>query len=86
MSAIIFGDQAVAAAAMIDPIVHHSYVLTLKGASYRLRRRGVDRLLSIRIATDDNQASTHQTVHSSSVESDLNSNVADSGPSCLDAT
>ena len=32
----VFGDQAVAAA-MIDGIVHHADVLTLKGASYRLR-------------------------------------------------
>jgi DNA replication protein DnaC len=31
----VFGDQAVAAA-MIDRIVHHADVLTLKGASYRL--------------------------------------------------
>ena len=38
----VFGDQAVAAA-MIDRIVHHADVLTLKGASYRLRGRGIDR-------------------------------------------
>src|SRR3954466_12542673 len=31
----VFGDQAVAAA-MIDRVVHHADVLTLKGASYRL--------------------------------------------------
>ena len=43
----VFGDQAVAAA-MIDRIVHHADVLTLKGASYRLRGRGVDSLPSIR--------------------------------------
>jgi DNA replication protein DnaC len=42
-----FGDQAVAAA-MIDRIVHHADVLTLKGASYRLRDRGIDSLPSIR--------------------------------------
>jgi DNA replication protein DnaC len=41
----VFGDQAVAAA-MIDRIVHHADVLTLKGASYRLRGRGVDSLPS----------------------------------------
>src|ERR1700748_2721467 len=35
----VFGDQAVAAA-MIDRIVHHADVLTLKGASSRLRNRG----------------------------------------------
>ena len=37
----VFGDQAVAAA-MIHRIVHHADVLTLKGASYRLRNRGID--------------------------------------------
>ena len=41
----VFGDQAVAAA-MIDRIVHHADVLTLKGASYRLRNRGIDTLPS----------------------------------------
>jgi DNA replication protein DnaC len=48
----VFGDQAVAAA-MIDRIVHHADVLTLKGASYRLRNRGIDTLPSIR-ATANN--------------------------------
>ncbi|TCM46907.1 ATP-binding protein [Kribbella sp. VKM Ac-2568] len=43
----VLGDQAVAAA-MIDRIVHHADVLTLKGASYRLRNRGIDTLPSIR--------------------------------------
>ncbi len=43
----VFGDQAVAAA-MIDRIVHHADVLTLKGASYRLRGSGIDSLPSIR--------------------------------------
>jgi DNA replication protein DnaC len=43
----VFGDQVVAAA-MIDRIVHHADVLTLKGASYRLRGRGIDSLPSIR--------------------------------------
>lgn len=43
----VFGDQNVAAA-MIDRIVHHADVLTLKGASYRLRGRGVDSLPSVR--------------------------------------
>ena len=47
----VFGDQAVAAA-MIDRIVHHADVLTLKGASYRLRNRGIDTLPSIRTTTD----------------------------------
>jgi DNA replication protein DnaC len=36
----VFGDQVVAAA-MIDRIVHHADVLTVKGASYRLRGRGI---------------------------------------------
>jgi hypothetical protein len=43
----VFGDQAVAAA-MIDRVVHHADVLTLKGASYRLRNRGIDTLPSIK--------------------------------------
>ncbi|QAY62552.1 DNA replication protein [Xylanimonas allomyrinae] len=47
----VFGDQVVAAA-MIDRIVHHADVLTLKGASYRLRNRGLDTLPSIRETTD----------------------------------
>ena len=50
----VFGDQAVAAA-MIDRIVHHADVITLKGASYRLRGRGIDSLPSVRITTDDSQ-------------------------------
>jgi hypothetical protein len=33
----VFGDQVVAAA-MIDRIVHHAEVLTLKGSSHRLKR------------------------------------------------
>jgi DNA replication protein DnaC len=47
----VFGDQAVAAA-MIDRIVHHADVLTMKGASYRLRGRGIDSLPSIRTTTE----------------------------------
>ncbi len=43
----VFGDQAVAAA-MIDRIVHHADVLTLKGASYRLKNLGIDTLPSAR--------------------------------------
>jgi len=43
----VFGDQVVAAA-MIDRIVHHADVITLKGASYRLRGRGLDSLPSTR--------------------------------------
>ncbi|MCU1397636.1 MAG: replication protein [Acidimicrobiales bacterium] len=51
----VFGDQAVAAA-MIDRIVHHADVLTLKGASYRLRNRGIDTLPSIRAGIDQPDA------------------------------
>jgi DNA replication protein DnaC len=43
----VFGDQVVAAA-MIDRIVHHADVIALKGASYRLRDRGLDTLPSIK--------------------------------------
>ncbi|MBF0817164.1 AAA family ATPase [Microbacterium paludicola] len=43
----VFGDQVVAAA-MIDRIVHHADVITLKGASYRLRGHGLDSLPSTR--------------------------------------
>jgi DNA replication protein DnaC len=50
----VFGDQAVAAA-MIDRIVHHADVLTLKGASYRLRGKGIDSLPSIRNTSDTEQ-------------------------------
>ena len=39
---------------MIDRIVHHADVLTLKGASYRLRNRGIDSLPSIRTTSDNN--------------------------------
>ena len=43
----VFSDQVVAAA-MIDRIVHHADVLTLKGNSYRLRNTGIDTLPSHR--------------------------------------
>jgi DNA replication protein DnaC len=43
----VFGDQVVAAA-MIDRIVHHADVLTLKGSSYRLKDTGIDTLPSVR--------------------------------------
>ena len=43
----VFGDQVVAAA-MIDRIVHHADVLTLKGNSYRLRNTEIDTLPSHR--------------------------------------
>lgn len=41
----VFGDQAVAAA-MIDRIVHHAEVITLKGSSYRLRHTNIQTLPS----------------------------------------
>lgn len=47
----VFGDQVIAAA-MIDRIVHHADVLALKGASYRLRDRGIDTLPSMRTEQD----------------------------------
>lgn len=47
----VFGDQIVAAA-MIDRIVHHAEVLTLKGASYRLKNKHLNTLPSARA---DNQ-------------------------------
>ena len=43
----VFGDQVVAAT-MIDRIVHHADVLNLRGASYRLRNKGMDTLRSIK--------------------------------------
>ena len=43
----VFGDQVVAAA-MIDRIVHHADVITLKGASYRLKDSGITTLPSAR--------------------------------------
>ena len=43
----VFGNQVVAAA-MIDRIVHHADVITLKGSSYRLKDTGIDTLPSAR--------------------------------------
>jgi hypothetical protein len=37
----ILGD-AMVAAALIDRLVHHATMITLKGKSYRLRERGLD--------------------------------------------
>ena len=51
----MFGDQAFAAA-IIDRIVHHADALTLKGASYRLRNRGIDTLPSFRTAASEPDA------------------------------
>jgi hypothetical protein len=36
---------------MIDRVVHRADVLTLKGVSYRLPKRGIDTLPSIRTQT-----------------------------------
>lgn len=43
----VFGDQVVASA-MIDRIVHHAEVITLKGSSYRLKHTQTDSLPSTR--------------------------------------
>ena len=37
----ILGDQMIAAA-LIDRLVHHAHIVTLKGKSYRLRERGTN--------------------------------------------
>ena len=44
----VFGD-AIVAAAMIDRLVHHAEVISLKGDSYRLRNRDLGRV----VPTDD---------------------------------
>jgi DNA replication protein DnaC len=41
----ILGDQMVAAA-LIDRLIHHAQIVTLKGKSYRLRERGSTALLA----------------------------------------
>ncbi|MDQ0850651.1 DNA replication protein DnaC [Arthrobacter sp. B3I9] len=43
----MFGDQVVASA-VIDRIVHHAEVVTLKGSSDRLKHTGTDSLPSTR--------------------------------------
>jgi len=43
----VFGDHVIAAA-MIDRIVHHADVITLKGSSYRLKNTGITTLPSAR--------------------------------------
>lgn len=63
----MFGDQAVAAVP-IERIVHYADVITLEGASCRLRERGIDSLPSIR-TTEQTQATLHSTVHFSPGES-----------------
>jgi DNA replication protein DnaC len=35
----ILGDQMLAAA-LIDRLIHHAHIITLKGKSYRLKQRG----------------------------------------------
>ena len=49
----VFGDQTVAAA-MIDRIVHHADVHTLKGGSYRLKHLTDDTLPSVRLSDQTN--------------------------------
>ncbi len=49
----VLGDQVVAAA-MIDRIVDHTDLITLKGPSYRRSGRGVDNLPSVMLTADDN--------------------------------
>jgi hypothetical protein len=49
----VFGDQTVAAA-MIDRIVHHADVHTLKGGSYRLKHLAGDTLPSVRLSDQTN--------------------------------
>ena len=46
----MFGDPVVAAA-MIDRLVHHAEVVNLKGDSYRLKDRDLERSLT----TDDTE-------------------------------
>jgi DNA replication protein DnaC len=49
----VFGDQTVAAA-MIDRILHHADVHTLKGGSYRLKHITDDTLPSVRLSDQTN--------------------------------
>ena len=49
----IFGDQTVAAA-MIDRILHHADVHTLKGNSYRLKHTTHDTLPSVHLSDQTN--------------------------------
>jgi DNA replication protein DnaC len=46
----ILGDQMVAAA-LIDRLVHHAHIVTLKGKSYRLRERGTATAPAVAIQT-----------------------------------
>src|SRR6476620_10281459 len=48
----VFGDDVVAAA-MIDRLVHHAEVITLKGDSYRLKNRDLGRVPAPSTTTDD---------------------------------
>jgi DNA replication protein DnaC len=49
----VFGDQTIAAA-MIDRILHHAAVHTLKGSSYRLKHNTDDTLPSVRLSDQTN--------------------------------
>jgi DNA replication protein DnaC len=52
----IFGDDTVAAA-MIDRLVHHADIISLKGDSYRLKNRDLGR--TPRPATTKDSANDH---------------------------
>jgi hypothetical protein len=65
---------------MIDRVVHHADVLTLKGASYGLSNRGIDTLPNIRTQDPAHQNHKRMTPFSS-VTSASNSSVGDAaGP------
>jgi DNA replication protein DnaC len=48
----VFGDDVVAAA-MIDRLVHHAEVITLKGDSYRLKDRDLGRTATAATTTEE---------------------------------
>jgi len=48
----VFGDDVVAAA-MIDRLVHHAEVITLKGDSYRLKDRDLGRVPAAKTTTEE---------------------------------
>lgn len=73
----VYGDRAVAAA-MIDRIVNHADVLSLKGASHRLRERGIDSLPSICTTTNETVGQTARNRPLFERESDQVSSIADS--------
>ena len=48
----VFGDDVVAAA-MIDRLVHHAEVITLRGDSYRLKDRDLGRVPAAKTTTEE---------------------------------